>query len=259
MLIAAFSNRVLASEPVTRSIWLRLGGLLVAALLWLYFKGRGPTMFAIIVGFCGFAAALVVLMLAFAGGWRLVRRRGRNPLDQQAATNFAGAGLFGLMAIACLIFGVLSFFEAQRVSVDEKQYENSPMCSATVSDSCLTRAQGTVVRKWAENSRGPSWVEVRVADHTQSMKVETALNVWNTLVQGQRVELTSWRGKVTEVEVPGVGTMQTEDSPKFLAFLGPAFVGVSAFAFVLFLAGAVTFGLKGWAAVKGVDTDTLAA
>src|SRR3989442_6844071 len=148
MLLAAFSNRVLATEPVTRSTWLRFGGLLVAALLWLYFKGRGPTMFAIIVGGCGFAATLVVLMLVFTAGWKLLRQRGRKPFDRQAATNFAGAGLFGLMAIACLIFGVLSFFEVQRVSAEEKQYENAPSCSATVSDSCLLHEQGVVVRKW---------------------------------------------------------------------------------------------------------------
>jgi hypothetical protein len=259
MLLAAFSNRVLASEPVTRSSWLRFGGLLVAALFWLYFKGRGQTMFAIIVGGCAFAAGLVVLMLLFTAGWKLVRRRAGKPFDREAAINFAGAGLFALMAIACLTFGVLSFFEVQRVSGDAKQYENAPPCSTTVTDACLLHAQGVVVRTWAERSRGPHWVEVRVAERTQDIKVETALNVWSSLVPGQLVELTSWKGKVTEVTAPRVGTMLTEDSPQFLAFLGPAFVGVSAFAFILFLAGAVVFGLKGWAVTRGLSPETLAA
>jgi hypothetical protein len=257
MLLAAFSNRVLATQLLTRSTWLRLGGLLIASLFCLYFMGRGQTMFAIIVGGCGFAAGLVVLMLVFTAGWKLVRGRAGKPFDRQAAINFAGAGLFGLMATACLTFGVLSFFEVQRVSAEEKQYENAPTCSTTVTDSCLLHAQGVVVGKWAERSSGPHWVEVRVADRTQDIKVETALNVWSTLVAGQLVELTSWKGRVTDVTAPRVGTMLTGDSPQFLAFLGPVFVGVSAFAFVLFLAGGFTFGLKGWAAMKGVDPETL--
>lgn len=259
MLLAAVSNPLIGSKPLTRSTWLRFGGLLIPALLWLYIAGRGSTMFAIVVGGCLFAAALVVLTLAFTAGWRLVRRGGWKPLERQAAINFAGAGLFGLMAVACLVFGVLSLIEWQQVSVDEQRYDKAPICSATVSDSCLTRAQGTVVRKWAERSSGPHWVEVRLADRTQDIQVETALNVWDTLVDGQLVELTYWKGQATDVTAPGVGTMQTADSPKFLGFLGPAFVGVSALAFLLFLGGGVTFGLKAWAAMKGVDPETLAA
>jgi len=259
MLLAAVSNPLIGSKPLARSTWLRFGGLLIPALLWLYIAGRGSTMFAIIVGGCLFAAALVVLMLGFTAGWRLVRRGGWNPLERQAATNFAGAGLFGLMAVACLVFGVLSLVEWQQGSANQQQYEKASICSATVSDACLVRAQGTVVRKWAERSSGPHWVEVRVADRTQDIQVETALNVWEAIVGGQVVELTSWKGQVAAVTAPGVGTMQTADSPQFLGFLGLAFVGVSAFAFLLFLAGGVMFGLKAWAATKGVDPETLAA
>ena len=259
MLLAAVSNPLIGSKPLARSTWLRFGGLLIPALLWLYIAGRGSTMFAIIVGGCLFAAGLVILMLGFTAGWRLVRRGGWNPLERQAATNFAGAGLFGLMAVACLVFGVLSLVEWQQGSANQQQYEKASICSATVSDACLVRAQGTVVRKWAERSSGPHWVEVRVADRTQDIQVETALNVWEAIVGGQVVELTSWKGQVAAVTAPGVGTMQTADSPQFLGFLGLAFVGVSAFAFLLFLAGGVMFGLKAWAATKGVDPETLAA
>ena len=259
MLLAAVSNPLIGSKPLSRSTWLRFGGLLIPALLWLYIAGRGSTMFAIIVGGCLFAAALVVLTLGFTAGWRLVRRGGWKPLERQAATNFAGAGLFGLMAVACLVFGVLSLVELQQGSANQQQYEKASICSATVSDACLVRAQGTVVRKWAERSSGPHWVEVRVADRTQDIQVETALNVWEAIVDGQVVELTSWKGQVAALTAPGVGTMQTADSPQFLGFLGLAFVGVSAFAFLLFLAGGVMFGLKAWAATKGVDPETLAA
>jgi len=259
MLLAVVSNPLIGSKPLTRSTWLRFGGLLIPALLWLYLAGRGSTMFAIIVGGCLFAAALVALTLGFTAGWRLVRRGGWKPLERQAAVNFAGAGLFGLMAVACLIFGVLSLIEWQQGSANQQQYEKAPICSATVSGACLVRAQGTVVRKWAERSSGPHWVEVRVADRTHDIQVETALNVWEAIVDGQVVELTSWKGQVAAVTAPGVGTMQTADSPQFLGFLGLAFVGVSAFAFLLFLAGGVMFGLKAWAATKGVDPETLAA
>lgn len=259
MLLAALSNQLIGTKPLTRSTWLRFGGLLIPALLWLYIAGRGSTMFAIVVGGCLFAAALVVLVLGFTAGWRLVRRGGWKPLERQAAINFAGAGLFGLTAVACLIFGVLSLIEWQQGSANQQQYERAPVCSTTVSDACLVRSQGTVVRKWAERSRGPHWVQARVAERTQDIQVETALNVWEAIVDGQVVELTSWKGQVAAVTAPGVGTMQTGDSPQFLGFLGLAFVGVSAFAFLLFLAGGVAFALKARAALKGVDPETLAA
>lgn len=244
---------------MTRGTWLRLGGFLLPGLVWLYVFGGGSTIFAIVAGISAFVAGLLGLMLGLTAGWRLVRRRGWKPLERKAAVNFAGMGLFALMAVASLVFGVISLGGWVQDSAERELYEKAPDCSTTVSAPCLSHVAGTVVQKWAETAKGPDWVQVRVEDRTQNIEVETAYNVWDTLVAGQTVKLTSWKGQVTEVTAPGVGTMQTSDSPKFQGFVYVAFAGVSAFAFILFLAGTVTYGLKCLLAMRGVDPETIAA
>ncbi len=258
-LLVVFTIWVVGSRPPTRVAWLRLGGFLTVGFVWLYVAGGGSAMFRIVVGVLAFMVAMVIVTLGLVLGWRRLRRREWNSLERQAATNFAGAGLFALMAVAFLAFGLLCLGGWADNSANDRQYKAAPVCSAAESISCLARAQGTVVQKWAERPKGPHWVDVRVADRTQSIQVETGVDVWNTLVDRQTVEITSWKGKVTAITVPGVGTMQTPDSPQFLGFMYPLLAGGSAFGFLLFLVGAVTYTLKAKLATMGIDPEKLVA
>lgn len=250
VLLAALATCLVGNRPMTRSSWLRFGVILVAALVWLAAFGDSTAIFNLVIGASLFVGAVVGIFLAAAYGWRLLRRRPGGRVERAAATNFAGAVLWGVAAVASLALAIWCIGGWIQDSGHEQEYAKALAC-ATPSSSCVEKTTATVVEKWAEAANGPHWVSVTTGNRTRNIQLETAYNVWDSLTAGQSVQLSWWRGQVTEVSVAGVGTMQTSDSPQFGGFLFAVFTGVSLLAFLIFLGGAIFYGLQCWAILKG--------
>lgn len=85
---------------------------------------------------------------------------------------------------------------------------------------------------------------------------------WVILSGGQEVGLTSWRGTVTDVTVPGKGEMETTDGPFSTRIFGSVFFlfgAPSLFSFPIFLGGAIFYRRQWRAAWRRVDPEAIAA
>ena len=241
-------------------MWLRSSAVLVVGIAYLFVNPSGaPDLFPIVIGCSAFVAVLVGLLVAITLAWRFTHRERRTELDRQAAINFGSMCLFGLVAAACLfIAGACTVGLVQGLG-DQLAYDSAPSCTMASKPSCRLQADGRVVRSWAESSRGRHWIEVTVLGHNQTIEVETAYDVWNRLAVGERVEVTSWKGRATEVSVPGVGSMQTVDSPNSALIPLIAFLVGSLFGLLRFSAYGLIYRVKWRAALRGIETPEIAA
>jgi hypothetical protein len=175
-------------------------------------------------------------------GWRALHRGGNARITGKVARDFSTMAMFGFFAAGCLIAAVICAVATILALGDEIAYRNAPICAAGANGSCRSQVDAVVDRTWADSSKGPNWIEVTVGGHREKIEIDTATNVWQKLIPGQTLELTSWKGKVTQVTRLGVGTMQTSDSPGFTLLISAVFLGASLFGLIVFSA----FGLVYW-------------
>jgi hypothetical protein len=260
VLLAAVSTPTLAGKRWDRSMWLRSAGVVVVGLLYLFVNPRGwPDVFPLVLGSTAFAFGVVGLMLALTLAWRIANRERRTEIDRQTAANFGAMALFGIFAAACLIVAlvcVAGIVEGLRV---ESAYQHAPDCATAASSDCRSQTDAQVVRTWAESSRGRHWIEVRVFGRNQTIEVTTATNVWQKLVPGGRVGVTAWKGQVTEVNLPGVGSMDTPNSPNFGLIAAIGLLAGSLVGLLLFGAGAYFYRLIWRVGLQRIDTSQIAS
>jgi hypothetical protein len=218
--------------------------------------------FPAVIGFSLFAAAVIGTYLGARQAWRWAHRGHEGRLDELAATDFAGMVVYFLAAAICLSAAVAGYLELRQGA--QEAYERAPICEpsrpeAAASASCRSQSNGIVLRTWAEGSRQPRRIEVSTNSRTEIIQVSSNWNIWETLVQGQRVEIMSWKGKVTAVTVPGVGVMQTEDSPALNGFVLRAVGLVALLAGLGFAFAGLVYAYKCWAATQGNDSGDIAA
>ncbi|HVS07605.1 MAG TPA: hypothetical protein VHK65_15760 [Candidatus Dormibacteraeota bacterium] len=260
ILLAAVSTPALGGKRWDRSMWLRSTGVLVVGLVYLVVNPRGaPDLFPVVIGCTVFVVVLVGLMLAIALAWRFAHRERRTEIDQEAAVNLGAMGLFGVFAAVCLIAAVACALGLVQGLGDQSAYQHAPSCATVSSSSCRSQADARFVRRWAESSGGRHWIAVTVLGQNQAIQVATAYDVWQSLIPGNRVVLTSWNGHVTEVSLPGVGSMQTVDSPNFALIPFIALLVGSLVGLFMFSMNALMSWLKWLAASRGIDVDRLAA
>jgi hypothetical protein len=93
----------------------------------------------------------------------------------------------------------------------------------------------------------------------QTIEVTTASDAWRKLVPGTRVAVASWKRQATEVSLPGVGTMQTVDSPNFALIPVIVFSCHVPVCLLLFSGYGLVYWEKWRAAMRGIDVDRIAA
>ena len=93
----------------------------------------------------------------------------------------------------------------------------------------------------------------------QTIEVTTATDVWQKLLPGTPVAVSSWKGQVTEVNLPGVGSMDTPNSPDYGLLAAIALLATSLVGLLLFGGGAYLYWLKWRVGLQGIDTSQLAA
>jgi hypothetical protein len=260
VLLAAVSAPVLARKPWGRSMWLRSAGVVVVGLLFLFVNPRGgPDPFPIVVPFTAFVVGVLGLFLAITLAWRFAHRERRTEVDRQTAISFGAMGLFVLAAAACLIGALIcvaGIVDGLRV---ESAYQHAPDCATAASSDCRSQTDAQVVRTWAESSRGRHWIEARVFGRNQTIEVTTATDVWQKLVPGASVGVTAWKGQVTEVNLPGVGSMDTPNSPNSGLIAAIGLLAGSLVGLLLFGAGAYFYRLMWRVGLQGIDTSQIAA
>lgn len=243
-----------------RSMWLRAAGILVVSLVWLVVNPRGwPDMFPIVLGSTAFVVGVVGLMLGLTLAWRLAHHERRTEIDRQTATSFGAMGLFGLFAAACLIGALICVAGIVDGLNVESAYQHAPDCATAASNDCRSQADARVVRTWAESARGRHWIEVSALGRNQTIEVTTATNVWQKLVPGARVAVTTWKSQVTEVNLRGVGSMDTPTSPNFGLVAAIALLAASLVGLLLFGGGAYFYRLKWRVGLQRIDTSEIAA
>lgn len=242
-LVAAATTPFLTGKRLKPSMLAPWGGGLVILIGYAFINPRGgPDPFPVVVGGCIFVSALIGLIAALTLGWRWFHPGGDPRLRAKTARDFGTMGFFGLLATACLVgvavFGV-GFVQAVATDV---AYRTSPDCATTASSSCRSKLLATVVQTRAESPRGRHWIDVAIGGKTLTLEIESATDVWGKLGPGQEVELTRWRGAITQVTRPDAGTMQTIDSPGMTLLIAGVFAGACLFGFVL----SSLFGLLYW-------------
>ena len=260
VLLAAVVTPVLGSKRLDRSTWLRSAGVIVVGLVYLFVNPRGwPDMFPLVLGFTAFVVSVVGLVLALTLAWRLAHRERRTEIDRQVAISFGAMGLFGLAAAACLIGALICIAGTVDGLTAESAFQHAPDCTTTSASDCRSQTDARVVRTWAESSRGRHWIEVSVLGRNQTIEVTTATDVWQKLLPGTPVAVSSWKGQVTEVNLPGVGSMDTPNSPDYGLLAAIALLATSLVGLLLFGGGAYLYWLKWRVGLQGIDTSQLAA
>jgi hypothetical protein len=242
-LVAAATMPLLSGK--SRNPWMLVpwGGGLVLLIGYAFINPRGgPDPFPVVVGGSIFVSVLIGLIAALTLGWRWFHRDGDPRLRAKTARDFGTMAFFGMLAAACLV-GLVAFgIGVVQSLATEISYRTSPDCATTVSSSCRSQVPATVLRTRAESPRGRHWIDVGIDGKTQTIEIETATDVWEQLGPGQEVELTRWRGAITQVSRPGVGTMQTSDSPGMTLLIAGVFAGACLFGLVV----SSLFGLLYW-------------
>jgi hypothetical protein len=236
------------------SQWLVGIGLLVPFIVGFYFNSWGGSdIFPAVVGFSIFVAGVMGTAVGGRGVWLLAHRGHHGRLDELAATNFGAMVMYVVLAAIFLVFALMTHLEIQQGA--QAAYEQAPVCGEAPSTACRSQTEAIVVRTWAEGRNAPRLIEVSTDGRLETIKIRSAWNVWETLVEGQRVQLMSWKGKVTAVAVPGVGIMQTEDSPSLNGFvLWVMYWFVLLPGGLLFAFYGLVYAYKCWAATQGDDT-----
>ena len=258
ILMGAVATPALGKGRWDRSKWLQAAGFLVIGIVLLAVNPRGwPDLFPIVIGFTVFVVGVVGLLLALMLAWRLTHRGPKTELPRQAAITFSEMGLSGLLAAGCLLAAlVCSVWLAQAVA-DAWAYGHAPVCAIASSGSCRSQADGIVVGR--SSTRTTDSVRVRIGDQDRAIEIATGHDVWQSLISGEHVEITSWKGQVTALTPPGKGTMETSDAPGLSVLIGVGFVVASLLLFAL-MAGYTVIYRKVWrAASAGVDVDRFAA
>jgi hypothetical protein len=255
-LVAAATTPLLSGKRRTPSMLVPWGGGLVLLIGYAFINPRGdPDPFPVVVGGCIFVSVLVGLIAALTLGWRWFHRDGDPRLRAKTARDFGTMVFFGMLAAACLV-GLAAFGIAVVQSLaTEISYRTSPDCATSVSSSCRSQVPATVVQTRAESPRGRHWIDVGIGGKTQTIEIETATDVWAKLVPGQEVELTRWRGAITQVSRPGVGTMQTSDSPGMTLLIASVFAGACLFGLMV----SSLFGLLYWSIWRAETHGTYVA
>jgi hypothetical protein len=83
--------------------------------------------------------------------------------------------------------------------------------------------------------------------------------VWQKLAPGTEVAVTTWKGLVTEVTLPGVGTMQAMDSPTSDLIPAIGLLIVCGFGLLAFSGFGLVYLLKWRLALRGIDPSQIAA
>jgi hypothetical protein len=87
--------------------------------------------------------------------------------------------------------------------------------------------------------------------------VETAYDVWRSLSAGQAVEVTTWKGTITQVAALGGRTMQTSDSPGWHLLISVGLL-VPCLILVLGFGGfALVYGLRWHLRNRGIEGPSI--
>lgn len=258
MLLGAVSTPALGKGRWDRSKWLQATGFLVFGIIILAVNPRGwPDLFPIVIGFTVFVVGVVWLLLVLMLVWRLSNRGGQTEVAGQAAINFSEMGLSGFLAAGCLLAAVLSTVWLAQAVADAWAYGQAPLCTIASSGSCRSQADGIVLGR--SSSRTSDSVRVRSGGQDRAIEIASGHDVWQTLVSGEHVEVTSWKGHVTAVTPPGKGRMETSDAPGMTVIYGVFFV-VASLLLLALMAGYSLIYRKLWrAASAGIDVDRFAA
>jgi hypothetical protein len=258
VLLGAVSTPFLGGKRWGWVMWLRSAAVVVVGLFFLFVNPRGwPDVFPLVLGFTAFVAAVVGLLLGLMLAWRLTHRGREAEVAREAAINFSEMGLSGVLAAGCLLAGLACTVLLAQAVADAWAYGHAPSCATASSGSCRSQADGIVVGR--SSTRTTDSVRVRIGDQVRAIEIATGHDVWQTLISGEHVEITSWKGRVTAITPPGKGTMETSDAPGLSVLVGVGFVVASLLLFAL-MAGYTVIYRKVWrAASAGVDVDRFAA
>lgn len=260
VLLAAVCSPILGGKNFDRSAWLRCAGVVVVGLAYLFFNPRGgPNPFPIVVWGTVFVAALIGLLLASSLGWRWAHRRRPRATDKQIALNFSYVVFFGFFALICLAGVVIFSIGTAEGMAARSAYEHAPNCATAPANACRSQNEARVIQTWAESARGRHWIQVTMLGRDQTIEITTATDVWEKLAPGTRVAVTTWKGLVTEVTSPGVGTMQATDSPTSDLIPAVALLVAAAIGLLLFSGYGLVYLLKLRLALRGVDPSQIAA
>lgn len=259
--LAALAAWLITNRSFTLLGWLRVAIVLIVAVQSLAAFGSGSAViFQAVIGISVFFAGLLGVALGAAYGWRWrFRNQGRDRFARLPATNFAGAVMWGVGAATCAAIavwfvGTFMFTAGRQIGF---QIGLDPKCSSD----CVQSSSAVLVQNWVDNSTGAHWIQVRTGGRTQNIQVDPNAT-WVILSGGKKVELTSWRGTVTEVTVPGMAEMETTDGPFSTQIPGGVFFlfgAPSLLAFPIFLGGAIFYWRQCRTALRHVGSEAVAA
>jgi hypothetical protein len=258
VLLAALSTPFLGGKRWGWAMWLRSTIIVVVGLFFLFVNPRGwPDMLPLVLGFTAFVVAVVGLLLALMLAWRLAHRGREAEFAREASINFSEMGLSGVLAGGCLLVALVCTVGLALAVTDAWAYGRAPACAIASSGSCRNQADGIVVGR--SSSRTSDSLRVRIGGQDRAIEIATGHEVWQTLSNGEQVQVTSWKGHVTAVTPLGKGTMETTAAPGISVLIGVFFVAASLLLFAL-MAGYSVIYRKLWrAASAGVDVDRFAA
>jgi hypothetical protein len=260
IVLAAVCSRILGGKELDRSMRLRLAGVVIISLAYLFVNPRGgANPFPVVIWGTVFVVVLLGLVVAIALGWRWVYRDRARGGDKQTALNFSYVVIYALFVVTCLAGVVLGSVGTVETLATRSAYERAPVCASAPAYGCRSQSDGQVIQTWADSPRGHHWIEVSVLGRNKTIEVTTAIDVWRKLAPGTRVALSSWQGLVTEVTLPGVGTMQAVDSPGSDLIAAVGLLAASGVGFVLFSAAGIVYWLKWRLALRGIDPSQVAA
>jgi hypothetical protein len=260
VLLAAVSSPILGGKKLDRAAWLRCAAVVVVGLAYLFFNPRGgPDPFPVVVWGTVFVAALIGLLLAASLGWRWTHGKRPIAINRQIALNFSYVVLFGFFALVCLAGVVISSIGTVQGMAARFGYDHAPSCATAPANACRSQNDARVIQTWAESARGRHWIQVSMLGRDQTIEITTATDVWGKLAPGTRVAVTSWKGRVTEVTLSGVGTMQAIDSPTSDLIPAIGLLVVSGLCLLVSSGYGLVYLLKWRLALRGIDPSQIAA
>lgn len=245
-LVTVVTTPLLTDKVTTRDMAIRMALVIGAGLVYVFINPKGgPDPFPVVVAGSIFVGGILGLAAGVALSWRALHRGGNARLTGKVTRDFSSMVIFGIFAAGCLIAAGFCGVATVQALADDFAYRHAPLCPADVSAACRSQVEAVVERTWADSSKRPYWVEVSAGGRSETIEIDTATNVWQQLIPGQTLELTSWKGKVTQVTRPGLGTMQASDSPGFTLLISAVFLGVSLFGLLVFSAFGLVY-LASW-------------